>query len=116
MAGNHTLSYGRRCRYNLLKNSPPRSYGVWSNLVDGTRNVERDEEHRPARIEIEAVDELGRTLRATGLPVSRCVFNAYPHMFCWTSLTEWDVDGTRCWGEDQDVWHPGKWRRFVLGS
>jgi hypothetical protein len=90
--------------------------GVWSNLVDGTRAVERDAEHRPARIDIEAVDELGRTLRAAGRPVSRCVFNAYPHMFCWTSLTEWDVDGTRCWGEDQDVWHPGRWRRFVLGT
>ena len=90
--------------------------GVWSNLVDGHRTVERDAEHRPARIEIEAVDELGRTLHATGRPVSRCVFNAYPHMFCWTSLTEWDVDGVRCWGEDQDVWHPGKWRRFVLGE
>ena len=34
--------------------------GVWSNLVDGHRTVERDAEHRPARIEIEAVDELGR--------------------------------------------------------
>ena len=88
--------------------------GVWSNLVDGTRSVERDQEHRPARIRIEAVDELGRELHATGRPVSRCVFNAYPHMFCWTSLTEWELDGVRCWGEDQDVWHPGKWRRFVL--
>jgi len=88
--------------------------GVWSNLADGYRTVVRDAEHRPARIEIEAVDELGRALRATGRPVSRCVFNAYPHMFCWTSLTEWDVDGVPCWGEDQDVWHPGRWRRFVL--
>ena len=61
--------------------------GVWSNLVDGHRTVERDAEHRPARIEIEAVDELGRALHATGRPVSRCVFNAYPHMFCWASLT-----------------------------
>ena len=48
--------------------------------------------------------------------MSRCVFNAYPHMFCWASLTEWDVNGARCWGEDQDVWHPGRWRRFVLGE
>ena len=90
--------------------------GVWSNLADGHRTVVRDAEHRPARIEIEAVDELGRALHATGRPVSRCVFNAYPHMFCWASLTEWDVNGVRCWGEDQDVWHPGRWRRFVLGE
>jgi hypothetical protein len=23
-------------------------------------------------------------------------------------------DGVEALGEDQDVWHPGKWRRFVL--
>ena len=90
--------------------------GVWSHLTDGTRRVARDAEHRPAHIRIEAIDELGRTLQASGRPVSRCVFNAYPHMFCWTSLTDWDLGDERCWGEDQDVWHPRHWRRFVLGA
>ena len=40
--------------------------------------------------------------------MSRSVFNVYPHMFGRASLTEWDIDGVRCWGEDQDVWHPGQ--------
>jgi hypothetical protein len=75
-----------------------------------------EDECRPASITVDAVDELGRTLHAVGRPVSRCVFNAYPHMFCWTSLTEWEFDGMRAWGEDQDVRHPGKWRRFVLDA
>ena len=34
-------------------------------------------------------------------------------MFNWTSFTRWEFDGIEAWGEDQDVWHPGKWRRFV---
>ena len=42
--------------------------GVWSNLVDGTRTVQRDAEHRPASIAIDAVDDLGRTMHATGRP------------------------------------------------
>jgi hypothetical protein len=88
--------------------------GVWSHLVDGTRAVERDDECRPALITVDATDQLGRTLHAVGRPASRCVFNSYPHMFNWTSFTEWEFDGIRAWGEDQDVWHPGKWRRFVL--
>jgi hypothetical protein len=108
-----TISVDRKGDDRVLRGYLLRD-GVWANIVDGTREVTRDDECRPASITVEAVDESGRTLRATGRPVSRCVFNAYPHMFCWTSLTEWEFDGRRAWGEDQDVWHPGKWRRFVL--
>ena len=90
--------------------------GDWAHLVDGTRTVERDDECRPARITVDAVDERGRTLHAVGEPASRCVFNSYPHMFNWTSFARWEFDGVEAWGEDQDVWHPGRWRRFVLGG
>jgi hypothetical protein len=47
------------------------------------------------------------------------VFLAYPSMFCWNSLAFWRwgdddrLDGGRVcegWGEDQDIWHPHKWR------
>src|SRR4029079_5849374 len=108
-----TISVDRKGDDRVLRGYLLR-HGVWANLVDGTRRETSDDECRPASITVEAVDESGRTLRATGRPVSRCVFNAYPHMFCWTSLTEVEFDGRRAWGEDQDVWHPGKWRRFVL--
>jgi hypothetical protein len=91
--------------------------GVWSLLADGTRSTERDEEGRPATIVIDAVDQLGRPLRATGTTVSRQVFLAYPSMFCWNSLAQWqwgagqvDCNG---WGEDQDIWHPRKWREHA---
>jgi hypothetical protein len=34
-------------------------------------------------------------------------------MFCWNSLVQWTYDGVECWGEDQDVWHPRRWRDFA---
>jgi len=87
--------------------------GVWSRLASGTREVERDERGRPAVVTIDAADELGRRVRARGTTVSRQVFTAYPSMFCWNSLARWELDGVECWGEDQDVWSPQRWRRFA---
>jgi hypothetical protein len=87
--------------------------GEWSKLASGTRHVTRDDKGRPAQIRVEATDELGRPLEAIGTTVSRQVFTAYPDMFCWNSLTRWDFDGTTAWGEDQDIWHPRKWRAFA---
>ena len=88
--------------------------GEWSLLADGTRSVTRDDEGRPATILIDAVDQRGRALRASGATQSRQVFLAYPSMFCWNSLATWTwgEHGDECagWGEDQDIWHPSKWR------
>ncbi|HVV31026.1 MAG TPA: hypothetical protein VHC41_09110 [Mycobacteriales bacterium] len=87
--------------------------GVWARLVSGTRAVDRDEAGRPLGYRIEATDEQGRQLTATGSPLSRQVFTAYPSMFCWDALVEWSAPGFRGYGEDQDVWHPRKWRQFI---
>jgi hypothetical protein len=88
--------------------------GTWAKLARGTRDVVRDEKGRPARIEIDAEDELGRPVQAVGEAVSRQVFTAYPSMFCWNSLVRWTFEGQTCWGEDQDVWSPGRWREYAL--
>ena len=87
--------------------------GEWVKLAEGTRAVERDKQGRPAIVRIKAVDEHGRPLEAVGHTVSRQVFTAYPDMFCWNSLTRWQYDDQEAWGEDQDIWHPRKWRDFV---
>lgn len=87
--------------------------GEWSKMVSGTRQVTRDAKGRPAQIRVEGVDELGRELEAVGTTVSRQVFTAYPDMFCWNSLARWDFDGAEAWGEDQDIWHPRKWRAYA---
>ncbi len=90
--------------------------GVWSPLVAGERQVGRDSEGRPATVRITGRDELGRALSATGTVVSRMVFTPYPSMFAWCSMTRWDLDGTPCWGEDQDVWSPRRWRRDMVDA
>lgn len=88
--------------------------GVWAELVDGHREVQRDSEGRPLEFAIHATDRLGRTLDAGGTVLSRQVFNSYPSMFCWNSLVSW-TGNPGGYGEDQDVWHPRKWRRFRRG-
>ena len=87
--------------------------GEWARMTSGTRAVERDAQGRPAIIRVEGIDELGRTLEAHGTTVSRQVFTAYPDMFCWNSLARWDFDDVTAWGEDQDIWHPRKWREHA---
>ena len=100
------LDYHVTTGFNILD-------GEWARMVSGTRTVERDGDGRPQRYTIDAVDELGRHVTATGTVVSRQVFTAYPSMFCWNALVEWSTDGTDGWGEDQDCWHPRKWRQFL---
>jgi hypothetical protein len=87
--------------------------GDWSKLASGTRTVQRDAQGRPATIRIEALDELGRTFEAIGTSLSRQVFTCYPSMFCWNSLVRWELDGATCFGEDQDIWRPQRWREYA---
>lgn len=84
--------------------------GVWAPMASGSRTVERDAKGRPSIVRVEGVDTLGRPLEAIGTTVSRQVFTAYPDMFCWNSLARWELDGVTAWGEDQDIWHPRRWR------
>ena len=86
---------------------------VSSIFPDAKEFLTRDDKGRPAQVRIDAVDERGRPLEALGTTVSRQVFTAYPDMFCWNSLARWDFDGTVGWGEDQDIWHPRKWRAYA---
>lgn len=87
--------------------------GHFSRMVGGHREVHRDENGSPVGFTLEASDEEGRTVQATGRMVSRQVFTPYPSMFAWNCLVEWtDSDGNKAWGEDQDCWHPRKWRQF----
>ena len=59
------------------------------------------------------LEGLRSAFEAAGTVLSRQVFTAYPSMFCWNSLARWELDGQTCFGEDQDVWSPRRWRRFA---
>lgn len=87
--------------------------GEWARMVSGSRSVERDADGKPEHYELHAVDELGRAVDAVGTVASRQVFTPYPSMFCWNALVDWTAVGFRGWGEDQDCWHPRKWRQFL---
>jgi hypothetical protein len=85
--------------------------GVRADVVEGHRFTSRDRSAAwPLSIRIEAVDALGRELKAEGECVNRIAFTPYPKMLNWSSLTRWSYDGTVGWGEDQDVWPLNNWR------
>lgn len=73
--------------------------GVYGHLVAGRRRTWLDPTTRwITRIEIEAVDEKGRTLAAAGDLVAR---HGADHLSSGTGLFRWEWDGLRGWGEDQ---------------
>jgi hypothetical protein len=109
------VTIGKGQEYNVSTGFNIRD-GVWSQMVSGTREVDRDQQGRPHAYRINATDALGRTVSATGTMMSRQVFTAYPSMFCWNSLVDWSADGFRGFGEDQDCWHPRKWRQFLQAT
>ncbi|NRA07448.1 MAG: hypothetical protein HRU02_04760 [Myxococcales bacterium] len=83
--------------------------GERCDLVRAVRKVERSA-GRPTHIAIEGEDAAGRAVEIRGECRNRLAFAPYPGMFCWLSLTRWELFGEVAWGENQDVWPPGSWR------
>jgi hypothetical protein len=78
-----------------------------SPLVDATRTVVERRHGYPLRIELQAVDALGRRLEAVGTTRNRLANQATPAQFAWMSMTSWDTTGGPVMiGEDQEVWSP----------
>lgn len=93
--------------------------GEIADLVSGVRRVERD----PAtgfveHITIEAVDDRGRILEASGERISGIVINR--HSFIDSNgLIRWTINGHAGHGEDQDMWPVHDWaamRRTSRGA
>lgn len=86
--------------------------GITVPLAEGMRIVERDLSTGCVRhIVLNARDQNGRALQATGSPVSRIVLNR--HTFIdHNSLIRWEIDGAEAWGEDQDMWPVHRWSRY----
>jgi hypothetical protein len=80
-------------------------------IASGARTATRDPDHGyVTRLALEATDTLGRSMHMEGDPVSRM---AMPlpglNAVVWTSTVRWNIDGTDCWGEDQDPWPLVQW-------
>jgi hypothetical protein len=87
--------------------------GQWSKLAAATRVVaERDRHGFPSVVEISGGDEDGRQFRARGRCLNHIALHLNPNLFTINSLTEWDLDGVSCFGEDHDNWSAAGARRF----
>jgi hypothetical protein len=87
--------------------------GVTAALVAGERRItERDDEGRPKRAVIDAIDALGRPLHCEGRTECVVKWLAFSTTFCWVNLTSWGFDGREGWGELNDYYHFDMQRRF----
>ncbi|HEX2886217.1 DUF7065 domain-containing protein [Vineibacter terrae] len=93
-----------RVAYGFLRRD-----GRTVSLATGERTVERDPvDGWVTRITLTARDAEGRTLSATGVPVSRIIINRHTFIDV-NSLIRWELDGAVAWGEDQDMWPVHHW-------
>lgn len=60
-------------------------------------------------MQVELVDELGRSMQCEGFAVSTMSEAGYGV----NQLMRWDIDGGIGWGEDQDVWNPVHYVRML---
>jgi hypothetical protein len=88
--------------------------GVRADVVSGTRRVlDRSDDGRPTRIELNAVDALNRELLAEGDCYNWIKFPGYPEYFTSFIGTRWRLDGTEIVGEEQE-WMPAPLGRHML--
>jgi hypothetical protein len=90
--------------------------GETADLVSGRRHVERDpKEGWVSRVTIEGRDERGRSLHAVGTRLSGIIINR--HSFIDSNgLIEWQINGHKGHGEDQDMWPVHDWAAMRRGQ
>lgn len=90
--------------------------GAMASLASGTRRITEFGRHGPKRVLFEATDTLGRTMTATGEIEEGLVFTGYTdHTVVW-SLTGWDWDGVRHWGDNQEFCSVERFRKIARGA
>jgi hypothetical protein len=76
--------------------------GVVGDLVSGERRVLERRHRAPVRVVLDAEDEHGRTLHAEGSVRTALRWTGWPGRLAFWTLTDWEWDGLRGWGEDQE--------------
>jgi hypothetical protein len=87
--------------------------GELGHFVSGERWLEREENGNPTRSILRGQDDRGRPFEAVGTVLSRIAFPSFAGIFHVISLTRWEYDGVVGYGEDQDLFHPARWRDFI---
>lgn len=113
--GFHTITMDFGQGYNSIHGYHMRD-GEWAKLASATRVVsERTAHGFPSVVEIHGTDETGRQFQATGRCLNHIALHLNPNLFTINSLTEWELDGVGCFGEDHDNWSAAGARRFFRG-
>lgn len=90
--------------------------GEMASLASGKREVLEWGELGPSRVAFEGTDTLGRTMRATGSVDPGLIFTGYTdHSVVW-SLVEWDWNGVKHWGDNQEFCPDETFRRIARGE
>ncbi|MGB3411790.1 MAG: hypothetical protein WBA45_11380 [Microthrixaceae bacterium] len=76
--------------------------GRAARLKDASRQVVERTDGAPSVVELGATDELGRSLAVIGRALNRFANHATPGTFTWMSAFDWESDGLRYVGQDQE--------------
>lgn len=68
------------------------------------RVVDRGDDGRPRRMELDLTSAGGRRATATGEATSGAAIMAFAGYLTWTSVVRWKLDGDVLWGEDHESW------------
>ncbi len=90
--------------------------GQLASLASGSRRITEYGRLGPTRAVFEAVDKLGRTIKATAEIDEGLIFTGYTdHTVVW-SLMEWDWDGVPHWGDNQEFCSAVHFRKIARGE
>lgn len=88
--------------------------GVVGNIVGGESFVhQRRPDGAPLADRLRATDDLGRELVAEGRATNMITWPCYPTAYAWFAHCEWEFDGHRAGGEEQEWLPMGQRRNFV---
>lgn len=76
--------------------------GVIGDLVSGERSVLQRSGDAPSRVRLDAVDQHGRELHATGEVRNVLRWTGWPGRLAYWTLTRWHWHGEQGWGENQE--------------
>jgi hypothetical protein len=90
--------------------------GQLGSMVSGKRTIAEFGRFGPSQVVFEGTDTLGRTITATGIIDPGLVFTGYTdHTVVW-SLAEWEWDGVRHWGDNQEFSPAEPFRQMARGE
>ncbi len=90
--------------------------GELSSLASGVRRVVEYGRYCPRRVTLDATDQSGRRIEASGRLDDGLIFTGYTDRTVVWSLTEWDWDGITHWGDNQEFCSSLRFRRIARGD